>query len=131
MWKGSRQHYVRPARLICWRHCINSWPVCNSTPTRLSRPSCAICAVSLRRDSEWSRDRRRAVIQRHFGKLFSEGRKAGIIRKDIPTDSIMEILLSAVQAIMNPPKIWSWASLRRAGYSAIVTVIWKACRPSA
>lgn len=68
-------------------------------------------------------DRRRAVIQRHFGKLFSEGRKAGIIRKDIPTDLIMEILLSAVQAIMNPPKILELGLTPKSGYSAIVTVI--------
>ncbi len=68
-------------------------------------------------------DRRRDVIQRHFGKLFSEGRKAGIIRKDIPTDLIMEILLSAVQAIMNPPKILELGLTPKSGYSAILTVI--------
>ncbi len=68
-------------------------------------------------------DRRRDVIQRHFGKLFSEGRKAGIIRKDIPTDLIMEILLSAVQTIMNPPKILELGLTPKSGYSAILTVI--------
>lgn len=67
--------------------------------------------------------RRRDVIQRHFGKLLGEGRKAGIIRKDIPTDLIMEILLSAVQAIMNPPKILELGLTPKSGYSAIVTVI--------
>lgn len=67
--------------------------------------------------------RRRNVIQRHFGKLLTEGRKAGIIRKDIPTDLILEILLSAVQAIMNPPKIVEWGLTPKSGYSAIVTVI--------
>lgn len=68
-------------------------------------------------------NRRRDIIQRHFGKLFREGRKAGIIRKDIPTDLIMEILLSAVQAIMNPPKIMELGLTPKSGYSAIVTVI--------
>lgn len=67
--------------------------------------------------------RRRDVIQRHFGKLLGEGRKAGIIRKDISTDLIMEILLSAVQAIMNPPKILELGLTPKSGYSAIVTVI--------
>ena len=67
--------------------------------------------------------RRRDVIQRHFGKLLSEGRKTGIIRKDIPTDLIMEILLSAVQAIMNPSKIMELGLTPKSGYSAIVTVV--------
>ena len=67
--------------------------------------------------------RRRNVIQRHFGKLLTEGRKAGIIRKDIPTNLILEILLSALQAIMNPPKIVEWGLTPKSGYSAIVTVI--------
>jgi AcrR family transcriptional regulator len=68
-------------------------------------------------------DLRRAVIRRHFGTLLREGRKAGIIRKDIPTDVILEILLSAVQAIMNPPKILELGLTPKSGYAAIVTVV--------
>jgi AcrR family transcriptional regulator len=49
--------------------------------------------------------RRKEVIQRYFGKLFVEGRKAGIVRKDIPVHLMVEILLGAVQAIVNPPKL--------------------------
>ncbi len=67
--------------------------------------------------------RRRNVIQRHFGKLLTAGRKVGIIRKDVPTNLILEILLSALQAIMNPPKIVEWGLTPKSGYSAIVTVI--------
>jgi AcrR family transcriptional regulator len=69
--------------------------------------------------------RRRQVIQRHFGKLLGEGRKAGIIRKDIPVKLIMEILLGAVQAIMNPPKIAELGLTPKTGYSTIITVILK------
>lgn len=68
-------------------------------------------------------DRRRALIQRHFGAVLREGRKAGIIRKDIPTDLILEILLSAVQAIMNPSKILELGLTPKSGYAAIVTVV--------
>src|SRR6266480_434122 len=51
-------------------------------------------------------ERRRAeLIQQYFGKLFVEGRRTGKMRKDIPAKIIIEILLGAVQAIMNPPKI--------------------------
>jgi len=68
-------------------------------------------------------NRRRELIQRHFGKVLGEGRKAGIIRKDIPVNLIMEILLSAVQAIMNPPKIMELGLTPKMGFSAIITVI--------
>jgi hypothetical protein len=68
-------------------------------------------------------ERRRAVIQRHFGTVLREGRKTGIIRKDIPTNLILEILLSAVQAIMNPSKILELALTPKTGYAAIVTVV--------
>lgn len=68
-------------------------------------------------------NRRRDVIQRHFGKLLGEGRKAGIIRKDIPTNLMMEVLLGAVQAIMNPPKMAELALTPKTGYSIIMKVI--------
>jgi len=68
-------------------------------------------------------NRRRELIQRHFGKVLGEGRKAGIIRKDIPVNLIMEILLSAVQAIMNPPKIMELGLTPKMGFSTIITVI--------
>jgi hypothetical protein len=68
-------------------------------------------------------NRRRDVIQRHFGKLLGEGRKAGIIRKDIPATLIMEILLGAVQAIMNPPKMAELALTPKTGYATIMKVI--------
>lgn len=67
--------------------------------------------------------RRRDVIQRHFGKLIGEGRKAGIIRKDIPTKLVMEILIGAIQAIMNPPKMVELGLTPKTGFSTIITVI--------
>ncbi|HEV8342096.1 MAG TPA: TetR/AcrR family transcriptional regulator [Candidatus Binatia bacterium] len=67
--------------------------------------------------------RRRDMIQRYFGKLFSEGRRAGIIRKDIPTKLIIEILLGATEAIMNPQKIAELDLTPKTGYSAIISVI--------
>lgn len=67
--------------------------------------------------------RRRDVIQRYFGRLFSEGRSAGIFRKDIPAKLVIEILLGAVQAIMNPPKMAELGLTPKSGFSAIITVI--------
>jgi AcrR family transcriptional regulator len=67
--------------------------------------------------------RRRELIQRHFGKFFSAGRRAGIIRKDIPTQVIIEILLGATEAIMNPQKISELGLTPQTGYAAIISVV--------
>ena len=67
--------------------------------------------------------RRRNVIQRHFGKLFEEGRRAGIIRKDIPTRLMIEILLGVTEAIMNPPKMAELDLTPKVGFTTIITVV--------
>ncbi len=67
--------------------------------------------------------RRRDIIRRHFGKLFEQGRRAGIIRKDIPTHLIIEILLGATQAMLNPPKMAELNLTPKTGFTAIITVI--------
>jgi AcrR family transcriptional regulator len=68
-------------------------------------------------------DRRRQMIQRHFGRIFSEGQRAGIIRKDISSELIVEILLGAVQSIMNPAKMEEIGLAPNTGYAAIIAVI--------
>ena len=67
--------------------------------------------------------RRRELIQRHFGKFFSAGRRAGIIRRDIPTQVIIETLLGATEAIMNPQKISELGLTPKTGYSAIISIV--------
>lgn len=66
---------------------------------------------------------RRELIQRYFGKVFYEGRQAGLIRKDISTKLIIEILLGATEFIMNPKKMSELDLTPTAGYSAIIQVI--------
>ena len=68
-------------------------------------------------------ERRRAMIQRYFGSIFAKGRRSGIIRRDVPADLIVEILLGAVQAIMNPAKMEELGLTPKSGYSAITSVI--------
>lgn len=63
---------------------------------------------------------RSEMINCHFGKIISEGRKAGIIRKDIPMRLIIEILLGAVQAIGNPEKL---AQLDLKPKEAMITIM--------
>jgi AcrR family transcriptional regulator len=67
--------------------------------------------------------RRRDVIQRYFGKIFDQGRRAGIFRKDVPTRLMIEILLGATEAIMNPPKLAELGLTPKAGYLTIITVV--------
>jgi AcrR family transcriptional regulator len=67
--------------------------------------------------------RRRDVIQRHFGKILDEGRKAGIFRKDISTRLMIEILLGATEAIMNPPKMAELGLTPKIGFLNIITVV--------
>jgi AcrR family transcriptional regulator len=67
--------------------------------------------------------RRREVIQRHFGRIFDEGRRVGIIRKDIPTQLMIEILLGATEAIMNPTKMGELDLTPKAGFISIISVI--------
>ncbi|NGZ08453.1 MAG: TetR/AcrR family transcriptional regulator [Nitrospira sp. LK70] len=72
--------------------------------------------------------RRRDLIRRHFGELFEEGRKAGVIRSDIPVHLIIEILLGAVQTIMNPPKLAELGLTIETGYSSIIGIILEGAR---
>jgi AcrR family transcriptional regulator len=68
-------------------------------------------------------DRRRVIIQRHFGSLFEQGRKHGMIRKDVRTDLIVAVLLAATEAIMNPTKIEEMGLTPGDGYSTIVSIV--------
>src|SRR5262249_47999973 len=67
--------------------------------------------------------RRREVIQRYFSKLLGEGRREGLIRKDIPVHLIIEILLGAVEAIVNPPRLAEFGLSPKSGFTAIISVI--------
>jgi AcrR family transcriptional regulator len=67
--------------------------------------------------------RRSSLIRRHFSKLFAAGQRAGVIRKDIPVRLVIEVLLGAVQAIMNPEKMAELSLTPRSGFTAIIAVV--------
>ena len=67
-------------------------------------------------------DGRRKLIQRHFGKLLSEGRKAGTIRKDVSTNVLIEFLTGAVDAIMNPHKLGELGLTPKTGFAQVISV---------
>jgi AcrR family transcriptional regulator len=67
--------------------------------------------------------RRAALIERYFGKLFVEGQRAGMVRKDVPAKLIIEILLAMVQSIMNPPKMEELGMMPKEGFAGILKIV--------
>jgi len=66
--------------------------------------------------------RRRELIQRFFGKLLQEGRKTGMIRKDIPATMMIEMLLGAVDAVVNPGKLGELETTPKVAFTQIITI---------
>src|SRR6478752_7835906 len=67
--------------------------------------------------------RRAALIERSFGRLFIDGQRAGMVRKDVPARLIIEILLAIVQAIMNPPKMEELGMMPKQGFTGILKIV--------
>jgi AcrR family transcriptional regulator len=67
--------------------------------------------------------RRAALIERFFGKLFVEGQRTGMVRKDVPVKLINEILLTIVQAIMNPVKMGELGMMPKEGFAGILKIV--------
>ena len=70
-------------------------------------------------------ERRAAMIHKHFDRLMKAGRKAGMIRKDVPARIIIEILVAATQAIVNPQKVTELGLTPKTAYGAIISVVLK------
>jgi AcrR family transcriptional regulator len=68
-------------------------------------------------------ERRRKIIQRYFGRIFEVGRRAGIIRKDIATRLMVEMLVGVTEAIMNPAKMAELTLTPKTGYHSVITVM--------
>ncbi|PYJ43174.1 MAG: hypothetical protein DME80_09630 [Verrucomicrobia bacterium] len=67
--------------------------------------------------------RRAALIQRYIGKFFVQGQRTGMVRKDVPANLIIEILLAMVQAIMNPPKMEELGMMPKEGFTGILKIV--------
>src|SRR6266567_2391797 len=69
-------------------------------------------------------ERRRAkLIERFFGKLFVEGQRTGMVRKDLPAKLMIEILLGAVPAIVNPTKVEELGLTPKSGFGVVLKVV--------
>ena len=67
--------------------------------------------------------RRGALIERYFRKLFLDGQRAGMVRKDVPVKLMIEILLAMIQSIMNPPKMEELGMLPKDGFAGILKIV--------
>ena len=67
--------------------------------------------------------RRGEVIERFFGKLFVEGQRTGMVRKDLPAKVLIEILLGAVQAVVNPAKVEELGLTPQTAFASVVKVV--------
>ncbi|MFL5331326.1 MAG: TetR/AcrR family transcriptional regulator [Gemmataceae bacterium] len=67
--------------------------------------------------------RRGALIEKSFGALFTEGRRTGMVRKDIPVRLMVEVLLAATHAIMNPAQMARLRLTPKIGFTAIIQIV--------
>jgi len=67
--------------------------------------------------------RRAALIERYFGKLFIEGQRAGMVRKDVPAKLIIEILLAIVQSILTLAKMEELGMMPKEGFAGILKIV--------
>ncbi len=70
-------------------------------------------------------NRRRDMIHTYFGKLLDEGRTTGVIRSDIPTKIIIEILMAAVDGIINPRRLVELGLTAKEAFSTVTAVIFE------
>jgi TetR/AcrR family transcriptional regulator, cholesterol catabolism regulator len=69
-------------------------------------------------------ERRRAgIIREHFGALFEQSRRAGMIRKDVSTTLLIAVILGAVNAVLNPAKLAELKLQPREGLLSILRII--------
>jgi len=67
--------------------------------------------------------RRAALFQRYFGNLLFSGQRTGMVRKDVPANLIIAILLAIVQGIMNPPKMEELGMMPKEGFAGILKIV--------
>ncbi len=68
------------------------------------------------------KQRRNTALERFFGAILENGRKSGLIRKDLALKPTVAILVVATDAIINPAKLAELGMSPQEAYSAILTV---------
>ncbi|MDX1950622.1 MAG: TetR/AcrR family transcriptional regulator [Verrucomicrobiota bacterium] len=65
---------------------------------------------------------RKRLIHSCFGQLLEEGRKAGAVRADIPVRLLIEMLVGAVDSMVQPARIDELGITPKTAYAQIVSV---------
>jgi AcrR family transcriptional regulator len=69
------------------------------------------------------REKRAGLINVHFGRVMRDGREAGMVRRDVPQRLILEVLLGAVEAIVNPAKLDELNLTPKAAVTVILKIL--------
>lgn len=67
--------------------------------------------------------RRAKLIETHFGALFRAGQHSGDVRRDIPAALMIESILAAIQAIMNPPKLEEIGLSPKEAFAGVIGIV--------
>jgi AcrR family transcriptional regulator len=67
--------------------------------------------------------RRSALIERAFGKLFIDGQRTGLVRKDLPARLMSEMRRATVRAILNPAKVEELGLTPKTAFEAVIKVV--------
>ncbi|MEO5718496.1 MAG: TetR/AcrR family transcriptional regulator [Chthoniobacterales bacterium] len=67
--------------------------------------------------------RRAKLIETHFGALFRAGQRSGDVRRDIPATLMIESILAAIHAIMNPAKLADLQLSPREAFGGVIGIV--------
>ncbi len=67
--------------------------------------------------------RRAKLIEKHFGELFRAGQRSGDVRRDIPAALMIESILAAIQAIINPPKLAELHLSPKEAFAGVIGIV--------
>ncbi len=67
--------------------------------------------------------RRARLIETHFCSLFHTGQRSGDVRRDIPVRLMIETILSAIQAIMNPQKLEELGLSPKEAFAGVIGIV--------
>ena len=67
--------------------------------------------------------RRARLIETHFRGLFRAGQRSGDVRRDIPVTLMIETILAAIQAIMNPQKLEDLGLSPQEAFAGVIGIV--------
>jgi hypothetical protein len=67
--------------------------------------------------------RRARLIEKHFRGLFRTGQRSGDVRRDISVTLMIETILAAIQAIMNPAKLEELELSPKEAFGVVIGIV--------